>query len=412
MFFHAARQPILDLDLNLWGYELLFRDGLTNAFPDIDGSEATSRLIAGSQFDFSLSDFIGDKPAFINFTLETLVNKYPSLVPKEQLVVEVLETERPGKRLLAEVKELHEQGYTVVLDDYTHQPVWRHFFPYISMLKIDVLESDPEDIQQAIDAIKDFPHIKLLAEKVETQAQFESAKSLGFSYFQGYFFAHPEVVQAKALSPAQFSLAELLYETSKAELDLPKIIKVFELDVNLAYKLLRYSNSAIFRRRAEISSIKQALITLGKSELQKFISVLFSAQVGSDKPPELMAMSLTRAKFAEGLALKSSKVDDSSVAFLTGMLSLIDAILGETMESAMEKLPLAQEIKDALVQQEGPLARLVEIARSYETSNWEASALQLESLGIEEAAVPEIYQSSLQWSNAQMEYVLSNEVVK
>ena len=136
MYFYAARQPILDRDKNLYAYELLFRDGLENAFPNIDGDEATSRMIEGSQFNFGLDDFLGDKRGFINFTLDSLLKKFPSMLPAEQIVVEILETVQPGKRLLAEVQELKEQGYVLALDDYIHQPVWRHFYPYIDIIKI------------------------------------------------------------------------------------------------------------------------------------------------------------------------------------------------------------------------------------------------------------------------------------
>jgi EAL and modified HD-GYP domain-containing signal transduction protein len=408
MFFHAARQPILDRDKNLFAYELLFRDGITNAFPEIDGDEATSKIVAASQFDFSMSDFTGDKPAFINFTLETIVKKYPNLIPPEELVVEILETVKPGKRLLAHCKELKNLGYVIALDDYIHQPVWRHFYPFINIIKIDFLATSLETINETIEAIKDFPHIKLLAEKIETHETYQVAMDLGFEYFQGYFFSKPEMIKAKTLTPSQFSLAELLYETSKSELDLPKIIGVFELDVNLSYKLLRYSNSPLFRRRVEISTIKQAIVTLGRAELQKFVSVLFTAQTSDGKPPELMALSLTRAKFTEGLAIEYGKMNDTSIAFLTGMLSLIDAILGESMASAMEKLPLSSEIKDALVKGEGELANLIKIVKCYETTSWDDAWLELKHLGIDEAKVPDIYRNSVQWANEQMQFVLNS----
>jgi len=408
MFFHAARQPILDRDQNLFAYELLFRDGVSNVFPDIDGDAATSKIVAASQFDFSMSDFTGDNPAFINFTLETLEKKYPQLIPPEQLVVEILETVKPGKKLLSHCKELKQQGYAIALDDYIHQPVWRHFYPLIDIIKIDLLSTSIETINEVIAAISDFPNIKLLAEKVETHEQFQQALDLGFAYFQGYFFSKPEMIKAKSLTPSQVSLAELLYETSKADLDLPKIISVFELDVNLSYKLLRYSNSPLFRRRSEISTIKQALVTLGKVELQKFVSVLFTAQTSEGKPAELMALSLTRAKFCEGLATKSTKMNDTSMAFLTGMLSLIDAILGDSMSDVMDKLPLSSEIKLALIEGEGELAQLISITKSYETTDWADALTALTNLGIKEDSVPQIYQQSVQWANEQMQFILNS----
>ncbi len=246
MYFYAARQPILDRDKKLIGYELLFRDGVDNVFPDIDGDEATSRLIEGSQFNFGLEDLTDNKPAYINFTLETLQKGYPLLLGKEQVVVEILETIQPGKRLLALVKDLKEKGYILALDDYIHQPVWRHFYPYIDIIKIDFLTCDVDSIKAIIEAIKPYPHIKLLAEKVETYEKYQLALEMGFSYFQGFFFSKPEMVQSKTLPPSEMALAELLYETSSIDLNLRKITEVFERDVNLSYKLLRYSNSATF----------------------------------------------------------------------------------------------------------------------------------------------------------------------
>ena len=169
----AARQPILDVDKKLYAYEVLFRDSLENVFPEIDANEATSRLIAESQFNLGLEKIIGNKPAFINFTLDTLIKNYPTCIPAEQLVIEILETVQPGKRLLAQCKQFKEQGYTIALDDYIHQPVWRHFYPFVDIIKIDFRSSTLQDIEVIIEAIKDFPHIKLLAEKVETNAEFE-----------------------------------------------------------------------------------------------------------------------------------------------------------------------------------------------------------------------------------------------
>ncbi|KPM77955.1 MULTISPECIES: EAL and HDOD domain-containing protein [Pseudoalteromonas] len=402
MYFYAARQPILDKEKKLVGYELLFRDGVDNVFPDIDGDEATSRLIEGSQFNFGLEDLTDNKPAYINFTLETLQKGYPLLLGKEQVVVEILETIQPGKRLLALVKDLKERGYTLALDDYIHQPVWRHFYPYIDMIKIDFLTTDKESIEAVIEAIKPHPHIKLLAEKVETYEKYQLALEMGFSYFQGFFFSKPEMVQSKTLPPSEMALAELLYETSSIDLNLRKITEVFERDVNLSYKLLRYSNSAAFKRRAEISTIKQALIVLGSEEIKRFLSLLFAAQVSADKPAELIRLSLTRARFAELLAISHGKLRDTGMAFLTGMMSLMDAILDEDMPSVMNKLPLTNEIKDALLKDEGLLATYLNLVKFYEQANWEKAKEIQQQLGLKPEEVPDAYHDALSWSNDQM----------
>ncbi|BDF94976.1 HDOD domain-containing protein [Pseudoalteromonas haloplanktis] len=407
MYFYAARQPILDRNKELVGYELLFRDGVDNVFPDIDGDEATTRLIEGSQFNFGLEDLTDNKPAYINFTLETLQKGYPTLLGKDQIVVEILETIQPGKRLLAIVKELKEKGYTLALDDYIHQPVWRHFYPYIDIIKIDFLSCELATINTIIEEIKPYPHIKLLAEKVETYEKYQLALDLGFTYFQGFFFSKPEMVQSKTLPPSEIALAELLYETSVVEINLKKVTEVFERDVNLSYKLLRYSNSAAFTRRAEISTIKQALIVLGAQEIKKFLSLLFAAQVAGDKPAELIRLSLTRARFTELLAINHNKLKDTGMAFLTGMMSLMDAILDEDMASVMKKLPLSNDIKLALLNDEGLLAQYLRLVKQYEQANWQgANAIQAE-LGLAAEKVPDAYHDAVSWANEQMK-ILGN----
>ena len=136
MYFYAARQPILDKEKQLYAYELLFRDSIDNVFPNIDGDEATSKIIEASKFNLGISDFTGNKPAFINFTLETLSKGYPRLLAKDEVVVEILETVKPGKKLLEICADLHRDGYVLALDDYIHKKVWAHFYPYIKIIKI------------------------------------------------------------------------------------------------------------------------------------------------------------------------------------------------------------------------------------------------------------------------------------
>ncbi|KZN48805.1 EAL and HDOD domain-containing protein [Pseudoalteromonas luteoviolacea] len=403
MYFYAARQPILNINKEVVGYELLFRDGVDNVFPNIDDVEATSKLIEGSQFNFGLEDLTDSKPAYINFTLETILKGYPTMMGRDQLIVEILETVQPGKRLLAAVQDLKEKGYKLVLDDYKHQKVWRHFYPYIDQIKVDMLVTSVDEIHELKEAIAPHKHIELVAEKVETYEQYQLALELGFTLFQGFFFAKPEMVQTKALPPSEMALAELLYETSSVDVDLKRITQVFERDVNLSYKLLRYSNSAAFKRRAEISTIKQALVVLGNQELKKFLSLLFASQVASDKPMELIRLSLTRARFCELLAIKHNQMRDTGMAFLTGMMSLMDAILDETMDSVMQKLPLTIDIKDALLQGEGMLAQYLSLVMAYEKANWSDASQLTEQLNLQTQSLPELYSEALQWCDQQVE---------
>lgn len=399
MYFYAARQPILDKNKQLFAYELLFRDSLDNIFPDIDGDEATSKMIEASRFNMGITEFTGGKPAFINFTLETLNSNYPEMLTSDEVVVEILETIKPGKRLLAHCKDLHAKGYTLALDDYIHQSVWQHFYPYIHIIKLDWQDIDISTIQEIKTAIAKFPHIKLLAEKVETYEEYEQALDLGCELFQGYFFSQPEMVKTKNLSPSQISMAELLYETSKPELDLTNITSVFERDVTLSYKLLRYANSPIFRRRNEISTIKQALVILGSAELQRFIALMFAVNANPDKPSELIKLSMARAKFCEMIA-KELKLD-GSIAFLTGLLSLIDAILDEKIESVLETLPLSQEIKQPLLTKKGPLAEVIKLVSEIERADWDDLDLVVETLQLNKDHVMTAYNDALLWADEQ-----------
>ncbi len=401
MHFYAARQPILDKEKKLFAYELLFRDSIINVFPDIDADEATTKMIEASNFNLGISEFTGNKPAFINFTLETLIQGYPETLTTEEVVVEILETVKPGKKLLSICKDLNEKGYTIALDDYIHQSVWQHFYPFIHIIKIDWQDTSLETIKAVKVAIKDFPHIKLLAEKVETYEEYNQALELDFELFQGFFFAKPEMVKTKSLSPSQMAMAELLYETSKKDLDLASITSVFERDITLSYKLLRYANSPIFKRRNEISTIKQALVTLGSGELKRFLGLMFASNINPEKPSELINAAMARAKFAELMASEVKPPLDNSIAFLTGLLSLIDAIVDEDLASILAKLPLAQEIKDTLLTRKGVMAALIQLLEFIERAEWPKTTVLIEKLGLEKDHVVKNYNEAIAWADEQ-----------
>lgn len=405
MNFYAARQPILDKSKKLFAYELLFRDGINNVFPDIDGDEATSKMIEASQFTMGIGEFTGSKPAFINFTLQTLSQGYPEMLTPDEVVVEILETIKPGKKLLALCKDLYKKGYTLALDDYKHQSVWVHFYPYIKIIKIDIRQSRLDEIKEVLIAVKDYPHIKMLAEKVETYEEYNQMLQLGFDYFQGYFFAKPEMIKTKSLSPSQIAMAELLYETSKTELDLNSITNVFQRDVSLSYKLLRYANSSIFKRRSEISTIKQALVILGSGELKRFIGLMFAVTANPDKPSELINLAMTRAKFCELAAQDIRSQLDISIAFLTGLLSMIDAILDEEMATVLDKLPLSKDIKDPLLTKKGVMAALIKLVEFIEQADWDKTTLVMEKLKLDKDKVVEHYSQAVAWADEQTQVI-------
>jgi c-di-GMP phosphodiesterase len=398
MSFYAARQAILNVDKTLFAYELLFRDSLENVFPNIEDNQATSKMVEGVHFNLGLDSLTQGKLAFINFTHDSLLSGYPFLLPCEQVVVEILETVKPGKRLLEVFKELKQKGYLVALDDYEHQPVWRHFYPYTDIIKIDFQLTCYEQIRQIMSDITDFPHIKLLAEKVETHEQFEHALKAGFSYFQGYFFSKPEVIKSISLSPSHIAVTNLMAEMAKQEPDIEKVTQAFEGDVNLSFKLLRYTQSPIFKRGNEIANIKQAIVLLGQQELTRFVSLLFSAQFAAGKPAELSSMSLIRARFCELMIVQTGQKTVQASAFLVGLLSLLPAMLDADLGELLEKIPLSQQIKQALTQRRGILAENLLLCEYFELADWSQIELFTKKMGINMDIAATHYQNSLQWA--------------
>lgn len=404
MAFFTARQPILDINKDVYAYELLFRDSLENVFPDVDDDEATSKMLEGLHLNLGLDSLTQNKLAFINFTEDTLLNRYPLMLPNDQVVVEVLETVQPGKRLLTAVKELKAHGFQVALDDYIHDPAWRHFYPFTDIIKIDWIEMSVDEIKQVIHDIRDFPHIRLLAEKVETHEEFETAKELGFVYFQGFFFSKPEVMQSRSLESSHIALAELMAEMASPDPDINMITRAFESDVNLSFKLLRYAQSSFFKRRNEISDIKQAIVFLGQQELRRFVSLLFTAQFASGKPAELTTMSLVRARFCESLAKLPGQKPAFASAFLVGLLSLLDAMLDTNLEDLLKKLPLSDSIKIPLIEGEGELATYLQLCKAFETANWANASLLADRISVDFDLSAECHLEAVKWAIERTEF--------
>lgn len=192
----AARQSIVDRDNNILAYELLFRDSLINVFPNIDANIATVKLIENTIESKQRHEFTNKKPAFINFTLETLKNGYPLQFHKDTVVVEILESEQPTNELLQVCKNLYNKGYEIALDDFIHHQQWHDFFPYIKIIKIDFRQTSINDILELMEHLSEYPHIELLAEKIETEQEYQQARTLGFNFFQGFFFDKPEIIRS------------------------------------------------------------------------------------------------------------------------------------------------------------------------------------------------------------------------
>jgi len=399
MDIHVARQPILNRQQKLYGYELLFRGGTTNAFPDIDGDTATSRVLTDSFLNIGMERLAGNKPAFVNFTRELLLKKIPLLFDPKQLVVEILEDIAPEPDLIAACREIAAAGYPLALDDFVYRPELAPLMALAAIIKIDVRIS-PMDQVAAMARRTASTKVRLLAEKVETIEEFAQLQDLGIAFFQGYFFARPQIVSGRDIGTSKMNLLQLIAEVNGAQIELAKIEKLIHWDVNISYKLLRYINSAFFRRVQPVSSIKQALMMLGENGVRQFITLIATAELAAGKPTELIRTSIVRAKFCERIAAAQPAAQDAGERFLLGLFSMIDGILDIPMADVLAKLPLSANITSALSGSGGPLGQVLDLVKAYESGRWDRIASISEALGIDEKLLPGLYLEALGWADA------------
>ena len=399
MEIYVARQPVFNKNKRLYGYELLFRDGLSNAFPDIDGDTATSKLLSNSFFSIGMNQLTSGKTAFINFPQSLLLKKVPMMFPSEKMIVEVLEDVDPTEQVISACNEIAKAGYSLALDDFVFKNEIRPLIELADIIKIDFMLTPIDEIQKIVNRFER-KNIKLLAEKIETYEDFKNALSMGFLYFQGYFFSKPEIISGKEIAPYKITLLQIVGEANKKDCSFEKLEKLINRDVSISYKLLRYINSAFFKRACEISSIKHAIVLLGEMEVKRFISMVATAELASDKPDELVRASIIRARMCELLGLHSHNGADISELFLMGLFSLIDAMLDNNMEDIMQSLPLSKNIKQALLEEKGDLADYLKLVSSYESANWETFSSIISNINVDEKKFPEFYQEAVSWADS------------
>ncbi|MGE5372863.1 MAG: EAL and HDOD domain-containing protein [Solirubrobacterales bacterium] len=401
MDFYVARQPIFDRRQQVYAYELLYRSGSANLYTGLDGDKASSEVITNSFILMGPETLTRGRKAFINFTRNLLENQVATLLPKELLVVEILENIEPDEGLLNACRKLKEMGYTLALDDFVYEEKYRPFIELADIIKIDFLQTTGDERRRVMD-LAGKPNIKFLAEKVETRADFNEAVKLGYAYFQGYFFEKPLVLTGKDIPTFQHTLVQLMQETNKKDCDVGRIEEIIKTDVSLSYKLLKFINSVSFGFRSEIRSIKQALMLLGQKELMKWVTLVTLRTLGDNKPDELLITAVSRAYFFELMATIVGMKDRSSDLFLMGLLSLIDVFLEQPLTKVLEDLPVDREIKQALLGQEGKFRELYELMVAFERGEWDVLREKIKVLSVDERSVAENYIKSLESANRAM----------
>jgi EAL and modified HD-GYP domain-containing signal transduction protein len=390
---YIARQPILNRDRDTHGYELLFRSGPENFFKCADPDLATCHTIDLSLFSDSLT---GPYPAFINCTRNILVRDVITVLPRDRVVIEVLEDVTADEEVMAACDRLRRAGYLIALDDYVATPDSMRLLPFADIVKVDFVATDAAR-QAAIAAEMRRRGIRLLAEKVESREQFDFAMRLGYHYFQGYFFCKPQSLAMQDIPSSKLSYMYVLSIANSESYNVSELERAILREPSLCYRLLRYLNSAAFGL-FPIRSIRHALSLLGQREIQKWVSIVVAISLSADCPSELISSALIRARACEALAAATG--DDASGAFIVGIMSLMDAILDCPMEAVTARLPLAAPCKDALRGSDNSLGKLLRLAICCERGAWhEISAIAAEC-GLDEDIVWERHREACRWSGA------------
>lgn len=399
-----GRQPIFDDKLNVYGYELLFRQSNTDQAAVTNGDQATSQVVLNTFVEMGLDKIVGNHLAFINFTRNFILKDTPLLLPKERVVIEILEDEVVDEDFIQGVKRLAKDGYRIALDDFCFDGKWAPLISTVDLFKVDVLalgQLDMSEVKRQVHKLFTYGK-KILAEKIETREDFETFKKMGFDYFQGYFLCRPTVVSQACLSTNRLATLRLVGALQKPDIDVDEVESLIREDVSLTFKLLRYINSAFFALSEEISSVRQAVVYLGAAPVKRWAMLLAMAGM-SDQPQELMRLALVRGSFCELLCVKAGGENPESY-FIVGLFSLLDAILGTPLPDLLKELPLSAEVVAALSNQEGSMGEALKCTLAYEQCEW--SDVRFEALDM--SALAEVYLDAVQWSWA-MNVLLSGD---
>jgi EAL and modified HD-GYP domain-containing signal transduction protein len=399
-----ARQPIFSSSRNVIAYELLFRSGLQEVFPTSDASQASARVMADSSFLVGLETISDNKPAFINVTRDILIKDLATLLPPQIAVIEILETIEPDAAVIGACTRLKNAGYRLALDDFVYDPRYDELMKMMDFIKVDFQATQGDERKRHVDRV-DPDRIQMLAEKVETHDDFNQAQEMGYTCFQGFFFARPQLVSAKDIPGFKQNYLRLLQEIHEPQLRYEHLSAIIQHDMSLAYKLLRYINSAYFGLKSMVSSISHAVALLGEAEFKKWVSFITMAGMGVDKPDALVIDALVRARFCELLAPMVGQSKRSAEMFLMGLFSLLDAIVDRPLEGLLKALPIADDIKGALLGEEGPLRDLSLCTMAYERGEWEQAAAKAAALNIPQEEIPRMFLKSVSWAHESMRII-------
>ncbi|MCP4546899.1 MAG: HDOD domain-containing protein [bacterium] len=376
-------------------YELLFRSGTANWFNALNPDSASSQVISLSGLQFMPGSLTGATRAFINIPRNLLLDGSVKVLPPGKIVIEVLEDIEPDEEVLAACRDLKNCGYLLALDDFVDSPKFAPLVELADIIKVDILATKPQEQAALVERLHR-PGLKFLAEKVETWADFELVKSMGYTMFQGYYFSKPELLSDKAVPSHKFIYLELIKAVANEPMNFKKVEELFKRDVGLSFKLLRLINSALFSLSSKVTSIGHALVMLGEQQIRRLASLTAVAGLCEGENMHLLNMSSIRAKFLESLAEKLGHNELASELFLIGLLSPVDAILDKPMSAILDALPTSENLRQALLHKTGPFGIHYRICLAIERGIWDELDQLSCVLDLESAKLVELYNAAIQ----------------
>lgn len=364
---YLGRQPIYDARREIQAYELLYRGAAHHTTAIItDGDRASAEVMLKAFLEIGLQTVSPSRPVFINYS-EPLLGLDP-IIPNDRCVIEILETVRLNGHTLACLEKLKSRGYRLALDDFQYAQQYDPFVQLADFVKLDIRGVSPQGLHRQIDTMRAFD-VRIVAEKIETEEEFERCRAWGCDLFQGYYLRKPETLSGKHIPASRLSVLALLSECMNTANSVDAIANVIHRDAVLTYNLIKLANSALYQRKCQIHSPAQAITMLGLDFVFRWATLLVLA--GYDNCPNgYLDFALQRARACELIA---SFVDCSrNEAYFTGLLSALDSILNMPLASIIGPLPLSQDIKSALLDREGKLGTILEAVSAYESGQFGA----------------------------------------
>ncbi len=393
---YVARQPILDHAGQVFGYELLHRANETDTRCVAAGDAASASVVTDALLTMGLDMLTNGRPAFINMTRALLVSQAPTVLPAPACILEVGHDIPIDTEVVQGCRRLHDMGYTLALDDYTGQDAATPLLPFVRFVKVDVQATDAE--QRAAIARRLMHRVRLVAEKVESLEVFEETRKAGYSLFQGFFFCRPATIRSSAPPGRKLASLRLLSAMNQPGVTLAEVEELIKQDVSLSYRVLRCINSAAFGLQMEIHSIRQALVLLGIAQVRKWASVWSLASAAQGVNTEVLPVAIIRARCCELLGESLPGAQRDSGLFLLGMCSLLDTMLGKPMRAAVADLPLAGEIRDALLGSPTSTRAVLDAVIAYERGDFARAADVASSLQLPATALPAAYEDALRYA--------------